>query len=171
MAKNILIINTIPDGKVMAKLKELSVGTSNNIEWLDASTLQISHCIGCNYCWLKNPGICTIKDDYEIILKKMIHSDAMWLISETSFGFLSHSAKNIFDRIMPLVTMYLHFVDGEMRHIMRYSNKLDIGIIYSGNGNQEYLERWCERAAINLGSESVGVFSSDRVKEAVSCIM
>ena len=58
-----------------------------------------------------------------------------------------------------------------MRHVMRYSNKLDIGIIYSGAGNQEYLERWCERAAINLDSESVGVFSADRVKEAVSCIM
>ena len=111
-----------------------------------------------------------IKDDYEILLKKMIHSDAMWVISGTSFGFLSHSAKNIFDRIMPLVTMYLHFKDGEMRHVMRYPNKLDIGIVYSGEGNQEYLESWCERAATNLGSKSLGVFSEERVKEAVSCM-
>ena len=170
MEKNILMINTIPNGKIMEQLKELSAGTQNRMDWVDASALRISHCIGCNECWLKNPGICTIKDDYEIILKKMVHSDAMWVISETSFGFLSHSAKNIFDRVMPLVTMYLHFKDGEMRHVMRYENKLDIGIIYSGEDNQEYLEKWCERTAINFGSKSIGVFSEDRVKEAVSCM-
>lgn len=32
MAKNILIINTITNGETMAKLKELSVGTQNNID-------------------------------------------------------------------------------------------------------------------------------------------
>ena len=170
MEKNILMINTIPNVKIMEQLKELSAGMQNRMDWVDASALRISHCIGCNECWLKNPGICTIKDDYEIILKKMVHSDAMWVISETSLGFLSHSAKNIFDRVMPLVTMYLHFKDGEMRHVMRYENKLDIGIIYSGEDNQEYLEKWCERTAINFGSKSIGVFSEDRVKEAVSCM-
>ena len=170
MAKNILIINTIPNGEIMEKLKEMSASTQNNIDWIDATALHISHCIGCNDCWLKHPGICSIKDDYEILLKKMIHSDEMWVISETSFGFLSHSAKNIFDRIMPFVTMYLYFRDGEMRHVMRYKNKLDIGIIYSGEGNQEYLERWCERAAINLGSNPLGVFSEDRVREAILCM-
>ena len=170
MEKNILMINTIPNGKIMEQLKELSAGMQNRMDWVDASALRISHCIGCNECWLKNPGICTIKDDYEIILKKMVHSDAMWVISETSLGFLSHSAKNIFDRVMPLVTIYLHFKDGEMRHVMRYGNKLDIGIIYSGEGNQEYLEKWCERTAINFGSKSIGVISEDRVKEAVSCM-
>ncbi|MGN0167851.1 MAG: flavodoxin family protein [Acetatifactor sp.] len=170
MTKNILIINTIPDGIIFHKMKELLSGTQNNIDWVDASVLNISHCIGCNYCWLKTPGICTIKDDYEILLKKMICSDAMWVISETSFGFLSHPAKNIFDRVMPLVTMYLHFENGEMRHIMRYENKVDIGIVYSGEGNQEYLERWCKRAAVNFGSKSLGVFSESRIKEAVSCM-
>ena len=72
MEKNILMINTIPNGKIMEQLKELSAGTQNRMDWVDASALRISHCIGCNDCWLKNPGICTIKDDYEIILKKMV---------------------------------------------------------------------------------------------------
>lgn len=170
MAKRILIINTISNGAIFHKAKELLISSTNNIDWVDATTLNISHCIGCNFCWLKTPGVCTIKDDYEIILKKMIHTDEIWVISETSFGFISHSAKNIFDRIMPLVTMYLHFKDGEMRHIMRYPSKPNIGIIYSGDGNQGYLERWCKRTAINFGSKSLGVFSEDRIKEAVSCM-
>ena len=151
-------------------MRKLLSDTPNNIEWVDASTLNISHCIGCNYCWLKTPGICTIKDDYEILLKKMIHADELWVISDTSFGFISFRAKNIFDRVMPLVTMYLQFKGDEMRHIMRYDNQLDVGIIYSGDGDQKYLERWCKRTALNFGSESLGVFSEDKLKEAVSCM-
>lgn len=170
MVKRILIINTISNGSVFQELRNLLVDMPKDIEWVDASTLNISHCVGCNYCWLKTPGICTIKDDYEILLKKMIHSDEMWVISDTSFGFISHKAKNIFDRIMPFVTMYLQFKGDEMRHIMRYDNKLDIGIIYSGEGDQKYLERWCKRAALNFGSKSLGVFSEDKLKEAVSCM-
>lgn len=170
MSKRILIINTISNGSTFHELRKLLSDMSNNVEWVDASTLNISHCIGCNYCWLKTPGVCTIKDDYEILLKKMIHSDELWVISETSFGFISPAAKNIFDRIMPLVTMYLQFKDGEMRHIMRYDNKLDVGIIYSGDGDQKYLERWCKRTALNFGSESLGVFSEDKLKEAVPCM-
>lgn len=170
MSKRILIINTISNGSTFHELRKLLSDMPNNVEWVDASTLNISHCIGCNYCWLKTPGICTIKDDYEILLKKMIHSDELWVISETSFGFISPVAKNIFDRIMPLVTMYLQFKGGEMRHIMRYDNKLDVGIIYSGDGDQKYLERWCKRTALNFGSESLGVFSEDKLKEAVSCM-
>ena len=40
-------------------------------ELIDTAGMNISHCIGCNYCWLKTPGICAIKDDYTPILKKM----------------------------------------------------------------------------------------------------
>lgn len=34
---------------------------------VDTSEMNISHCVGCNCCWLKTPGICVIKDDYEQI--------------------------------------------------------------------------------------------------------
>ena len=43
--------------------------------------------------------------------------------------------------------------------------------IYTGAGDQAYLERWCERTALNLGSRSLGVFSESRGKEAVSCML
>ena len=59
----------------------------------------------------------------------------------------------------------LKVVDG------RYEAIVVVGtIVYSGEGNQEYLERWCKRTAVNFGSKSLGVFSEDRIKEAVSCM-
>ena len=146
-------------------------GNPAAFELIDTAGMNISHCVGCNYCWLKTPGICAIKDDYTPILKKMSKADQVWLISDTHFGFLSYQTKNIVDRVMPLVTMYLKFKDGQMRHVMRYDHQPDIGIIYTGDGDQAYLERWCGRTALNFGSSSLGVFPAENRKEAVLCML
>lgn len=140
-------------------------------EWIDTTGMNISHCVGCNYCWLKTPGICAIKDDYAPILEKMNKADQVWLLSDTHFGFVSYQTKNIVDRVMPLVTMYLKFKDGQMRHVMRYDHQPDIGIIYTGDGDQAYLEHWCQRTVLNLGSHSLGVFPVEHRKEAFSCML
>lgn len=42
---------------------------------IDTTGMNILHCLGCNYCWLKTPGQCVIKDDYEAILKRMSKAD------------------------------------------------------------------------------------------------
>lgn len=158
-------------GKQIAEELFHSGGNPTEFELIDINGMNISHCVGCNYCWLKTPGICAIKDDYEPILKKMNAAGQVWLISDTHFGFVSYQTKNIVDRMMPLATMYLKIKDGQMRHVMRYDHQPDIGIIYTGEGNQAYLERWCQRTALNFGSHSLGVFSAEHRKEAVLCML
>ncbi len=158
-------------GKAMAEELLRSGENAAEFELIDTTGMQISHCVGCNDCWMKTPGICSIRDDYEPILRKISKADQVWLISDTHFGFVSWQTKNIVDRILPLVTMYLKFKDGQMRHVMRYDHQPDIGIIYTGDGDQAYLERWCQRTALNLGSRSLGVFSESSKKEAVSCML
>ncbi len=166
----ILIVNTTSNTAVTEELKRYLDGNSKEAEIIEAGQLKISHCIGCNYCWLKTPGECAVKDDYEIILKKVIHADQLWVISETALGFLDHKGKNIFDRILPIATMYLKFVGDQMRHVPRYDKRTDIGIIYLGDARKDYLKRWSERAALNFESRSCGVFGIDELKEAVSCM-
>ena len=158
-------------GKAMAEELLRSGENAAEFELIDTTGMQISHCVGCNDCWMKTPGICSIRDDYEPILRKISKADQVWLISDTRFGFVSWQTKNIVDRILPLVTMYLKFKDGQMRHVMRYDHQPDIGIIYTGDGDQAYLERWCQRTALNLGSRSLGVFSESSKKEVVSCML
>ena len=48
--------------------------------------------------------------------------------------------KNLLDRILPIATMYLQFVDGQMRHVPRYDVRPNMGLIYVGEGDREYLE-------------------------------
>ena len=169
----VLMLDTTANhiGKVIAE--ELLGSAENAVEFelIDTAGMHISHCVGCNYCWLKTPGICAIQDDYEPILRKISVADQVWLVSDTHFGFVSWQTKNIVDRIMPLVTMYLKFKEGQMRHVMRYDHQPDLGIIYTGEGDQAYLERWCQRTALNLGSRSLGVFSESSRREAVSCML
>lgn len=171
--KAVLMIDTTEKhlGKQLAEELFHSGKDPAEFRLIDTTAKQISHCVGCNDCWLKTPGICAIKDDYEPILKKISKADQVWLVSDTHFGFVSWQTKNIVDRILPLATMYLKFKDGQMRHVMRYDHQPDIGVIYTGNGDQAYLERWCQRTALNIESRSLGVFSESSKKEAILCML
>ncbi len=166
----VLIVNTTSDSSITEEIRKRTSERGFEIEVIEAAALRISHCIGCNHCWLKTPGECSIKDDYEIILKKIIQADQLWVISDTALGFLDHKGKNIFDRILPIATMYLRFNKDQMRHVRRYDRITDIGIIYRGESDREYLQRWSERAALNFDSRSLGVFGKESIKEAVSCM-
>lgn len=168
----ILLIDTTTQCNGNEILQELKRSErSKSYELIDTTDMNISNCIGCNYCWLKTPGVCVIKDDYESILVKMIEAEQIWLIADTKFGFVSYRAKNIIDRIMPMLTMYLKFRNGQMRHVMRYKHTADFGLVYYGGADEEHLKLWSERVALNMGSNSLGVYDEWRVKEAVSCML
>lgn len=166
----ILLLDTTKEqiGKVI--YEEIKYKIKNDGEYIDAGELNISHCVGCNSCWLKTPGKCVIKDDFEPVLKKMSKADQVWLVTDTKFGFVSYKTKNIIDRVMPLVTMNLHFKGNQMRHVMRYKHNPDFGIIYSGEGDREYLTKWVDRVALNFGSRSFGAYSNDNREGAISCM-
>lgn len=164
----VLIVNTTSDKSITESIRALVPDIE--AEYYECSELKISHCIGCNHCWLKTPGECSIKDDYEKILKRMIKADQMWVISDTALGFIDHKGKNFFDRILPILQMYLYFVGDQMRHIPRYDKRTDIGLIVKGECDRKYLERWNGRTTLNIGSNSLGVYSTDELKEAVSCM-
>lgn len=34
-------------------------------EYIATADMNIAHCVGCNFCWLKTPGICVFDDDYK----------------------------------------------------------------------------------------------------------
>lgn len=162
----LLIVNTSSDRKLGEEFKDLTKAKSVVI---DCSDLDIKPCIGCNCCWLKTPGECSIKDDYNNILKQIPEADQLWVISDTALGFIDHKGKNVFDRIIPILDMYLEFRGGQMRHILRYDQKTDIGLIVNGEADMDYLGRWCKRVALNIDSNSLGVYRSDALKEAASC--
>ena len=59
-----LVLNTLGDD-VLEQIQTLLPISGDEVEIVDTSDLKIAHCAGCNQCWLKTPGVCAFKDDYE----------------------------------------------------------------------------------------------------------
>lgn len=156
--KMTLVLNTLESGDCSEQVNALLAGKGDKIEIINTAEMKIAHCIGCNQCWLKTPGVCSIKDDYESIVKKLVKTDNLWIVSDTRFGFIDYRGKKVLDRIMPMLNMYLTFRGGWMRHELRY-HALNVGLIYRGIGDKELLEDWCERTAVNIGGHSLGVIA------------
>ena len=151
-----LVLNTI--GASVDNDMICSLIQENDIEVINTSDMKIAHCMGCNQCWLKTPGICAIKDNYEGILKKLVQADNLWLVSDTHFGFLNYKGKRVMDRIVPLLNMTVGFRDGWMRHELRY-HALNIGLLYQGDADLAMMEDWCKRTAANIGGHSLGAIT------------
>ena len=167
--KMTLVLNTLESGDCSEQIKALFADKNEEIEIINTADLKIMHCLGCNNCWLKTPGICSIKDDYEIILKKLVNAENFWVVADTKFGFIDYRGKRVLDRIVPILNMYIEIRDGWERHQLRY-HPLNFGFIYKGYGNRELLEEWSMRVARNLAGRSLGVISLDKADEHVIII-
>ena len=167
----LLIINTLPenDPAVSSALEALGRG-ANEVRLIHTYEKNLRPCIGCNACWLVTPGICAVKDGYEELLKAYLDYDATVFMSGTALNFVDHRMKNVIDRILPLVTMYVHIVGGQCRHVPRYEKKLRFCLLYAGSADKAYLNRWMERVMLNFGGESLGAYSISDVKEVLLCI-
>ena len=162
-----LVLNTLESGDCSEQIKALFANKNEEIEIINTADLKIMHCMGCNNCWLKTPGICAIKDDYEIILKKLVGAENFWVVADTKFGFIDYRGKQVLDRVVPMLNMYIEIRDGWERHQLRY-HAINFGVIYKGNGNRELLEEWSMRVARNMAGKSRGVISLDNAAETAA---
>ena len=158
-----IVLNTIEEG---AASEQISILIKGDVEVVNTSGMKIAHCMGCNQCWLKTPGVCAIKDDYESIIKKLVDAENLWLVSDTCFGFVDWRGKRVMDRIVPMLNMYVEFRDGLERHELRY-HPLNFGLLYKGEADRQFLGEWSQRVASNLGGQSLGV---NKMKEGEPCI-
>lgn len=165
-----LIINTLPKSEAGTAVCALEKAV-DGFEAIHTEKMDIRPCVGCNFCWLKTPGICSVKDDYEVVLKAMMKGGTIVLIGGTAFGTADHRLKNILDRSLPLVTMFTTLKNGEMRHTLRYKMKqMKFLLLYSGEGDREYLNVWLNRVAVNFGGKSLGAFPIEEAEVAAKCI-
>ena len=160
-----LIIDALCNKESRSAARELKKKNPDT-DTIETAGMKISPCVGCGSCWLKTPGVCSIHDDYEEILKSILKHDKIVLIGGTALGFIDYRLKNIVDRILPIVTMMVYIVDGQERHVPRYDKRFQIALLYDGDGEKEYLNRWMERFALNFNSKSLGAYPLNKYEEA-----
>ncbi|MGN0689306.1 MAG: flavodoxin family protein [Oscillospiraceae bacterium] len=169
--KKILLVNTLPkdDPSVLPVVQALE-SEDNKVQIINTYEKNFRPCVGCNACWLITPGVCSLSDGYDELLKAYLAYDAVVFLSGTTLNFVDWKMKNIIDRVLPLVTMGIHIVDGQCRHIPRYDKKFRFGLVYSGVADNEYLNYWMERVMLNFGGESLGAYPVSDVKGVSACI-
>lgn len=161
MITKCLVICTLPEKRAEKAMKELSAHFEE-IEVVYTEGLRISHCIGCTDCWMKTPGVCAVKDDFEGIFKKLLKADIVIMLTEAKLGFISHKMKNIVDRLLPLALPFTRIIDGGMRHLSRYGKCWQVGLLYAGEGDKAFLDEWMARFTLNFHSKSLGAFSIEK---------
>ena len=164
----LLIVNTLPKEApaAQAAVEELRENVTE-LRVINAYEMELQPCVGCNACWLKTPGICSIKDGYDELLRAYLEYDAAVFICGTALNFVDHRMKNVIDRMLPLANMYIHIVDGQCRHLPRYDKRYRFGLLYDGQADREYLNEWFARVALNFGGDSIGAFPVSQAKEVL----
>ncbi|MDO5293943.1 MAG: CPBP family glutamic-type intramembrane protease [bacterium] len=151
--EKILIVNTLKDSN-----RKNIVEMFPNAEVVNTNTYQIHSCIGCNSCWIKTPGKCAIKDDYEALFKKIVLADKIVFLAEERLGMVSYQMKNIIDRMIAVDVPYTCIKNGQTRHCSRYKKCWKLMLVMPQSSNRAHINDWMERVAINFHSKSLGTY-------------
>jgi len=122
----VLILNGNPSGgsanmdRYIGGLAEAIKSAGHEAAVIVLRDLKIAPCIGCFHCWVKTPGVCSIKDDEGDVSRQYIAADHVILASPLIVGFPSSLLKNTMDRNIPIIHPHLEEVDGEVHHKKRY---------------------------------------------------
>jgi len=133
--------NELFDGYLQRLAGALEPG-GHEVAALTLREMDIKQCIGCFDCWLKTPGVCVHQDDGPGVCRDMINSDLVLYASPVVMGFPSELLKRTVERTIPLLLPYFKFVEGEVRHKLRYDGFPRMGVLWerSGDTDDEDLE-------------------------------
>ena len=91
---SLLIINTLEEDDPAGKDAIHHLSAKTPVHTIShTEKMKIAPCIGCNACWLKTPGVCAVKDDYEQILKACLQQGTLPADGCTTYATSSQPRK------------------------------------------------------------------------------
>ena len=145
--KSTLVLHDLPSEMV----EPLFSNTTNVKLFCAASKMAI--CKGFYGCWLKNPGICVLKDGVHALGKEIAQCDTFIIISKSLYGGFSRETKNALDRSISFILPFFHVRNKQSHHQTKYGNIGTMRVyIYNSDGLTEM-----EQIAIGEMVKAVGV--------------
>jgi multimeric flavodoxin WrbA len=90
--------------------------------------MNILPCRSCGACGFKSPGKCVFKDDMHEILREMVSSDAIIMLTPVKYGGYPSMLKKAVDKFALMALPLYTVVNGHLLHPSRYGSKMLIGI-------------------------------------------
>lgn len=141
-------IQSSPRGKHSNTLKLLNaaldgaVEAGAEIESIDIAKMSIKYCTACNSC--HETGVCAIKDDYEIVLKKLLDADGIVLSSPNYISNVTAQLKTLFDR-SPLVI-----------HEQLFDGKYGLSLTTAGSDEIDFVLGIMDNFIVHCGGKTIG---------------
>ncbi len=118
-------------------IRKKYVKDGETVTWIsDDGT--IKNCIGCFQCFVKTPGRCVLKDNYNKMGETLGHADEVIIISECIYGTYSTFVRNTLDRSLSLIHAdFTYRRNHEMHHKLRYHNNAKYRVYFYGDCTDE----------------------------------
>lgn len=144
----IIGIQSSPRGKKSNTLKLLDAALNGatkagaKVETINVTKLKIKYCKACNSCQEK--GVCSIKDDYQLVLEKLLDADGIILSSPNYITNVTAQLKTFFDR-SPLVI-----------HEQLFEGKYGFSLTTAGSGEIYFVLDIMNNYMAHCGANTLG---------------
>lgn len=141
-------IQSSPRGNQSNTLKLLNAALEGaaeagaEIESIDIAKMNIKYCTACNSC--HETGVCAIKDDYEIVMNKMLAADGIILSSPNYITNVTAQLKTLFDR-SPLII-----------HEQLFDGKYSLSLTTAGSGEIDFVLGIMDNYIVQCGGKAIG---------------
>lgn len=111
------MITILSDDKkqnIGTQIYELMKSKGLEVNYFSVVGLDVKPCYSCGACNTKTYGKCILKDDMEPILRKLIRTDRLVLVTPVTWGGYSSDIKKVFDRTSVLGDIHYYVKKGEM---------------------------------------------------------
>lgn len=151
---NIVVLDAMEKESGVTKvLSELLERNEETYSWLKLKDFKVLPCRSCGACGFKTPGRCVLEDDFETLIKEVVKSKVIILLTPIRFGGYPSELKKVMDRFMVLGLPLYVVKKGHLLHPMRYDIKSLFGIGISESSNLEQEESFkdlVENNALNM---------------------
>jgi multimeric flavodoxin WrbA len=131
LTTKIVGLQSSPRGKNSNTLKLLNAALEGakecgaEVEIVDVTRLNIRYCTGCGTC--RRTGKCNLKDDYPVLLEKLLAADGVILSSPNYMSNITAPLKAVFDRSANCV------------HEQHFEGKYGFSIMTAGGSDEDLL--------------------------------
>lgn len=135
-----------------------------------AKDQRIAQCVGCFGCWVKTPGQCVLKDEFNQMGGWFDEpTEEIILISECVYGGFSPAVKNVLDRSIGFMLPFFSVINGELHHRPRTQNRPRISAYFYGHditpGERKTAEELVQANALNLNAGGCSVHFYHEIDE------
>ncbi|MDW5549964.1 flavodoxin family protein [Methanosarcina sp.] len=128
--------------KLMDAALEGAAEAEAEVEAIDIAKLKIKYCIACDSCHEK--GECTIKDDFNLVMGKLLAADGIILSSPNYITNVTAQLKTLFDR-SPL-----------MVHEQLFEGKYGFSLTTAGSGEVDFVLDIMNNYMKTCGGNTIG---------------